>query len=925
MKKLRTLTFLTVITVLLEGCITLPFMEQPVETKQTVQELILAGQVEEAKKIFLSMPDQNESDEKGNTVLHAAAAAGNSDLIIYFLTKEVDYTLMNKDGDMAIHVAIAKGNYGAAKTLAEIDNMIFLRNRKNKNAIDMMIDYNSKDWYDTLITEKTSSKKDENGRTMVHYFVTRKNENAINKCIEKGIPLSEEDIEGKTPLMLAYEDAVNEKSINIAAALIMARCEPVRGIYSYFEDAVRTRNVSLRFDDNQTPLHIAAVQGQTGIIKYLLANGASTKVQDNTGTTPLHEAVRYGHLDVVKLLIEHGANVNATDSLGKTPLLLIIPKENQNEIYNELLNKRADATAKDLYGDTALHIATMCNADISVLQKLYDSGADVNERNKSGVTPLSLAIEYGLVDHMQFYSSKGADINAEDNTNSTPLTKAFAQDISVLKTLVNSSNISSRDSKGNTALHLAIKYNVSLDYLRYLIECGADIDARNSDGESVLYLAVQNNNKAVGEILIGRGANVYATNNASFSPLRLALTNGGETQDWVLCSTVIEGDDGNGNTPLHFAAEWKLDDSISYIIMKGGQLNKKNANGETPLYNAVKADSPSTIRLLISKGADPDSHDLLGNTPLHFAVRWKAIKAATELLANGASVNAKNTSGKTPLSDAARSGDLSMVALLVNKGADINTSDSTGKTILTDAIQSEYADMVKLILSYGASINIQDMYGRNSYHEAVEIGDLKIIELLRDKGGNPLSRDSFGKTPFSLSMSKGIQVIDALLANDKYLTDSDGNNPLHAAVSAHASVDVFKMILAKGYPLDQRNGQSLTPLELAIQMQQTGLAVALIEKGADPFVTDNNGECSLTLAFNSANEELLNAIVNNSANAADLQGDSILHYAARNADAKTVQFLLEKGLDRSRRNNAGETPYDVAKRWKRNDIANLLL
>ena len=57
----------------------------------------------------------------------------------------------------------------------------------------------------------------------------------------------------------------------------------------------------------------------------------------------------------------------------------------------------------------------------------------------------------------------------------------------------------------------------------------------------------------------------------------------------------------------------------------------------------------------------------------------------------------------------------------------------------------------------------------------------------------------------------------------------------------------------------------------------------------------------------------------------DLNGDTILHYAARSADIATVKHLLELGLDRTRRNNANETAYDIAKRWKRMDIAALLI
>src|SRR5574344_2135896 len=406
---------------------------------------------------------------------------------------------------------------------------------------------------------------------------------------------------------------------------------------------------------------------------------------------------------------------------------------------------------------------------------------------------------------------------------------------------------------------------------------------------------------------------------------RLALTNGGEVQDWVLGSSVISGDDGNGNTPLHYAAEWKLDDAVQYLIHKGADVNKKNANGETPLFNAVKADSPTTVKLLVAKGANPDTRDLRGNTPLHYAVRWNALHAATQLLTDGCAIDSKNASGKTALSDAARSGAKAMVTLLLSKGAFINASDATGKTVLTDAVQSEYADMVQLLLSNGASVNIQDMYGRNSYHEAADIGDTKIIKLLLSAGGNPLSRDSFGKTPFSLAITKGTAVIQAVLGDNMTLVDSDGNNPLHAAVASRASADIMQFLINKGYPIDQRNGQGLSPLEYAIIQNQHILAKILLKNNADPFITDNSGECAVTNAFKQGNEDILTDMVKTAGIRTDLQGDTMLHYAARTADAATVKTLLDLGLDRSRRNTAGETPYDIAKRWKRMDIAQLLL
>jgi len=912
--------------ILFSGCLSLPFLKSSKnDAELSVQELILAGRYDEAKSMFLTKNDINEKDASGNTALHAAASVGDVDLITYLLIKGADSTIVNDDGDTPLLVAMKNEKYGAARTLAEAGASLYIPDADGNTPLDLTAQYATPEWYDAMITEKTGALTDSNGQTMVHYFVSHQMDAAVAECIKKNVPLSVEDNEGRTPLALALADSKNEKKVTIAASLIMAKCEPVRGIYSYFEDAVLTRNMSLRFDDNQTPLHIASSQGQSGIVRYLLANGASTTAQDNTGATPLHEAVRYGQTDIVRILLESGAKVNARDSLGKTPLLLIIPKESQDIIYTLLLAKKADANAKDLYGDTPLHIATMGEVNINILQKLFTAGADINERNKAGVTPLSLAVEHNLKDHIKFYANLGADINAEDKQHDTPLTRAFSKDLDTLKMLVNKNNIASRDSAGNTPLHLAITYKVNMDYIRYLLDCGADIDARNSNGDSVLYLAVENDAKEIGQILINKGANVYGTNTANYSPLRLALTNGGETQDWVLGSSVIEGDDGNGNTPLHYAAEWKLDNAVLYLISKGANINKKNANGETPLFNAVKSDSASTVKLLLSKGADADSRDLLGNTPLHYAVRWNALHAAAELLADGCSVDSKNASGKTPLSDAARSGAKAMVTLLLSKGAFINASDATGKTVLTDAVQSQYAEMVQLLLSKGASVNIQDMYGRNTYHEAADIGDIKIIQMLRAAGGNPLSRDSFGKTPFSLAVVKGPAVIQAVLGSDKTLVDSDGNNPLHAAISSRASAEILQALINSGYPIDQRNGKGLTPLEYAILQNQQVLAKILIKNNADPFVTDNSGECAVTLAFKAESQDILTDMVKTAGAKTDLNGDTILHYAARSADIATVKHLLELGLDRTRRNNANETAYDIAKRWKRMDIAALLI
>ena len=208
---------------------------------------------------------------------------------------------------------------------------------------------------------------------------------------------------------------------------------------------------------------------------------------------------------------------------------------------------------------------------------------------------------------MIFYARAGADINAEDMEGNTPLTRALeSPSIDMLKTLITPQNVLSKDSAGNTPLHIALIKDSPFDYIKFLVETGADVNARNKDGDSVLFLAVRKNKKDVGDLLLSKNADIFASNTENNSPLRIALTQGGEVQDWLITSQTLNASDGSGNSPLHYACEWKLDEAVSALIQKGANVNAVNANGESALFAAVKADSPSTINILVENGIITD-------------------------------------------------------------------------------------------------------------------------------------------------------------------------------------------------------------------------------------------------------------------------------------------------------------------------------
>lgn len=902
------------------------------EEAKSIQQLILEGRTEEAKKLFQASVDINETDEEGNTALHTAAKINDADLVTFFIYKGANVELKNNLGDTPLHVALKNDSKNCVGVLAAIGTNIFARDGNGFSALSLGL-AKGYEYYDVILTTKTGLARDSNGRNIIHYLVEEENENAIAYCLKKDIPLSYVDTNGNTPLSLAY--AKNSiKGINIAASLILANAVPERKEYSYFEDSVKTRNSSLRFDDGQTPLHFAAIYGHEAITKYLLEKEASVKAKDILGSTPLHEAVRYGNTEIVNMLLNQGADPNSQDSLGKTPLLLVIPKESRIEISSLLITHGANPNAKDMYGDTPIHIATMSSMEVQMLENLKNGGADINERNKQGITPMALAVDRLNKEHIEFYTKKGADIHAEDNEGNTPLSRIIqASDkttsTELLKIMVTQQNINSRDSYGNTPLHIAISKNASNEQLKYLLTLTNDVDIRNRNGDTPLYLAVQKNRRISGQMLLAKQADVFATNNENYSPLRMALTEGGETQEWILTSDVIKKTDGTGNTPLHYAAEWKLDKAVAVLLEKGANPNVRNANGETPIFNAIKSDSTSTIDLLMGKGSQKNARDYLGNTPLHACVRWDSRNSAMKLIQWKSDLDVQNLAGKTPLAQAARSGRMAMVTLLTENGANIDATDATGKTVLIDAIQSRNIEIVSYLVKKGASPHIQEMYGRNAFHEVALTGNKEMISLIQKAGGNPLARDTQGITPFSIILQReDKELIKSVLGNDNKLLDSDSNTPIHIALENNASTEILDLLVQMDYPINMRNKNGVTPLAIAVSKNLNEHSKILLENGADPFITDNEKNCPLTIAFEklltSNDYAIIDNIVKLAGNKTDYQGEGILHYAARIADAKTVQLLVEKGLDKTVRNISGETPQDIAIRWQRKDIANLL-
>jgi ankyrin repeat protein len=73
-----------------------------------------------------------------------------------------------------------------------------------------------------------------------------------------------------------------------------------------------------RGPDGQSPLHLAALKGDTGAVRALLEAGANPNAADSSGSTPLHCALETKHLQVARMLVAAGASLDARDQKGVT-------------------------------------------------------------------------------------------------------------------------------------------------------------------------------------------------------------------------------------------------------------------------------------------------------------------------------------------------------------------------------------------------------------------------------------------------------------------------------------------------------------------------------------------------------------------------------------------------------------------------------
>lgn len=156
----------------------------------------------------------------------------------------------------------------------------------------------------------------------------------------------------------------------------------------------------------ETPLHFAISSEQVQVADYLVKCGANVNSFALNGKTPLHYASVLS-ANLVSFLIQNGAFVNHVDAEGESPLHWA-SRECNFPIIDLLLKEHSLPNLQNEDGETPFHLAINSEGSFYIDNLLKLGKFDLNVLDKSGASPLQVALESGLFSISESLVKNGA-------------------------------------------------------------------------------------------------------------------------------------------------------------------------------------------------------------------------------------------------------------------------------------------------------------------------------------------------------------------------------------------------------------------------------------------------------------------------------------------------------------------------------------
>lgn len=711
---------------------------------------------------------------------------------------------------------------------------------------------------------------------------------------------------------------------------------------------------------DSTPVFDAIDQRDMASLRKMVKDGMYIWGKNHEGENPLMYATRVSNEQAVAVLLPCYADTSILDERNWSDknILEIAEAQNNSVIRSRIVNLAYKELKQPGNFDTLYKLVFSGND--SVRRGIEMGAIDVNSRSEDGESLLHYcASTYHPEDETkglsmaQFLIRQGIDVNASRSDGDTALHIAIARSHTALASLLIDvkADLNRIGDYSETPLSLALKHKNKEIFIK-LVASGANLDILD-DGASVLWKSIDDEQYDFAKILIDAGADVNAK-------------------------------EGEGDSPLHEACAKSNLELARLLIEKGADVNSKNGSDATPpLHEAVYPENYELVKLLVDKGANANGKTKSGDNALHHLSIFVDIRLVTLLLDHGADVNAKKCdTGWTPVLLAAFNGRIDQLRLYESYGADFMAKDNDGETAIHyavyGALQGFYElteDLLAYLIGKKVDINTPNNKGVTalmlactgavddpesaakllSHHAKIDLQDKdkntavmyairrpKTLQTLIDAKADLRLKNAEGKTALDIAEESALirywnvkgsdsaRILRAALGNETPLKtlneaillgykdqipailaqtqdidkkDDKGRTAVYCAV-AKRDLETLKILVNRGANVNIEHRKWLTPLCLALIYKDNEMVKLLIASGADvnkASYDGDNTETPLRKAMGdyrrTPNPEAVKLLIQAGAKTEwkDEYGITELMYACRKSSPEIVQYLLDHG------------------------------
>ncbi|MEO6376940.1 MAG: ankyrin repeat domain-containing protein [Caulobacteraceae bacterium] len=397
-------------------------------------------------------------------------------------------------------------------------------------------------------------------------------------------------------------------------------------------------------------MQLAAEASNTALIQLLLKAGAKANTANLDGETALHLVARTGNVEAAKLLLNAGAKVDAREKFGgQTPLMWAAARRHA-PMVELLASKGAEVNARSLVRDyqrvataesrakfldrggfTPLIYAARenCRACVDILLK---HKADIGLPDPSDVPPLSIAMMNANWDVAKQLIDAGADVNQWDLFGQSPLHVAIA----VMNRRANNNPLDSdaqNQASGRDVVKLLVERGANPNQQLFYRAPGRDPGVGR--GLTPFLAACANGDIEIVKLLLANGANPKLATADAQGAIVLAVgsRSGGTANPGARSAVagVIFSDPAEGKGPGGAAAGAPREDPtvtlIKLLAASGADVKLiakphflQRTRGGSALHYAVRTGNKDVMAVLVELGADVNAKDEDGLTALDYAM-----------------------------------------------------------------------------------------------------------------------------------------------------------------------------------------------------------------------------------------------------------------------------------------------------------------